>query len=254
LDATSTLPAPFNVFSGPSVFFQNNNQAVSGSWSGWDVTPGIDSSYSVNNQISFTIDSIPVIRIDRTGFSSGKYTTDATSLTLFWVDGVTPHSFNLPYGSLLVKDVTNAINDLSGFAATGNPVYANDYAASFRLVNLGIINTTAYLYRGLRDCYVNYQTISERLITPRIPQSVDRSSALTARINYLDQTRETQIKNDVVNEQILRTPTGDPSDLYIWANNRFNRRQGSYARLNQIQQQIQSNQSALNINKSFLDN
>jgi hypothetical protein len=53
-------------------------------------------------------------------------------------------------------------------------------------------------------------------------------------------------------EEILRTSTGDPGDLYTWANNRFNRRQGCYARLKQIEQQIASNQSALSINKSLM--
>ena len=55
----------------------------------------------------------------------------------------------------------------------------------------------------------------------------------------------------IVNEEIL-LKDGESSDLYNWANNRFHRRQGCYAKLKQIEQQIASNESALQINQSFI--
>jgi hypothetical protein len=249
LDATSTVTIDGTAFTGPSVFFQNNNEQVQGTWTGWDPITG---AYSVNNQITFNVNTNPVLRIDRTNFTftGSKFTTDTTSLTLSWYEGVTHFTAYFPYSTYpLVSDISTAVNLTPGFSAT---LYSppTDYASAFRPTT-GQVNLTAYLYQGLRDCYVNYQTISERLITPRIAQTIERDSTLSGRISYLP-TREGQIKLDIEDEQILRTSTGDPSDLYAWANNRFNRRQGCYARLNQIQQQILSNQSALNINRIFL--
>ena len=119
----------------------------------------------------------------------------------------------------------------------------------------GDIDTTAAIYRGLRGSTVAYQTISDKLYIERIHFARDRSSALTGRAAYLE-LREPEIRNNFKAEEILRNNTGDnmgdPSDLYIWANNRFNRRQGCYARLKQIEKQIESNQSALQINQNLI--
>jgi hypothetical protein len=249
LDATSSVTIDTTSYQGPLVFFQDTSEQVQGSWTGWN--PSVGNAYSSDNTVIFSVHNDPVIRIDRTtAFTTASYITDATSLTLSWFIGITPFSLYLPYDSTTtLSDIAAPINGTPGFIASvlGPP---SDKASAFKIASGGI-NLTAFLYQGLRDCRVDYQTISERLITPRIAQTVDRDSTLSARISYLP-IREGQIKADIENEQILRTFTGDPSDLYAWANNRFNRRQGCYARLNQIQQQILSNQSALNINRIFL--
>ena len=142
-----------------------------------------------------------------------------------------------------------ALNASAVVDATSNPAYDSKYCKAF-IPTTQFINPDATVYPGLRDATVAYQTISERLLDDRTSFSNDRTSFLEDRINYLD-SRKSQIENDIFVEKILHDG-GVPGDLYTWANNRFNRRQGCYARLKQIEAQIASNESALLINKSFI--
>ena len=102
------------------------------------------------------------------------------------------------------------------------------------------------------NALVYYQTISDKRLNDRSGYDTSRIADLTSRDTYLVNTRFPEVKTMLETEGILTTGDGQPGDLYTWANNRFNRRQGCEARLNQINQQIASNQSALKINKSFI--
>lgn len=184
-----------------------------------------------------------------------RYITDTTSLNILWEEDTTTLQAHFPYVSYpLVSDMKTGIDaTVTGVIATGPSIHDSSYCEAFR-IGSGFLDAT--IYSGLRDSCANYQTISDRIIDTRLPFARDRSDYLVERITYLDQTRDSQIINNLYSEEILRINTGDskgdPSDLYIWANNRFNRRQGCYARLKQIERQIESNQSALQINQSLV--
>jgi len=74
---------------------------------------------------------------------------------------------------------------------------------------------------------------------------------LTNRMAEID-LRETQIRAAILNEQYLMTSDGSSGAIYEWANNRFNRSNGSEARLMQIKKQIEVNNSSLGISKNFI--
>jgi hypothetical protein len=190
------------------------------------------------------------VSFDMTSFT---YSTDTTALNINWVSNSIPQSQTFVYGSQTLTDIMNDIDSITSLWST-IPLLIDptDYAASFAFAS-GIIPVGATsLNRGLRDCTVAYQTISDRILDNRLNADTTRIGYLTDRTNYLGAVREPEIMISVEEEEILRNPDGSPSDLYIWANNRFNRRQGCYSRLYQIQQQIASNQSALDINKNLI--
>jgi hypothetical protein len=181
-----------------------------------------------------------------------SYSTNTTALNIDWISNGVPQGKTYVYGSQNVGDIINDINGgLTSIVATMITPPSTDYAASF-IIASGTITPSINLYRGLRDCTVAYQTISDRILDVRLDFDTIRIAYLTDRTDYLNSTREPEIKNDVITEEYLRNPDGSPSDLYVWANNRFNRRQGCYSKLNQIQQQIASNQSALSINQGLM--
>ena len=188
------------------------------------------------------------VSFDMTNFT---YSTDTTALNIYWTTNSIPQSRVFVYGSQTLSDIVQDVNEVTSLysSVVGAPT---DYAASFDMTSGVLPFGAVTLNEGLRDCTVAYQTISDRLLDNRLNADTTRITYLTDRINYLAATREPEIMSGVENEEILRNPDGSPSDLYVWANNRFNRRQGCYSRLNQIQQQIASNQSALNINQSLI--
>jgi hypothetical protein len=179
------------------------------------------------------------------------YLTDTTALNFNWTTNSIPQSRKFVYGSQTLSDIVQNVNEITSLfsSVVGNPT---DYAASFDMTSGVLPFGAVTLNEGLRDCTVAYQTISDRILDNRLNADTTRIVYLTNRVNYLDTTREPGLMNCVEDEEILRNPDGGPSDLYIWANNRFNRRQGCYSRLNQILQQIASNRSALNVNKSLI--
>lgn len=238
----------------PVVTFTNDGSIVNGTWTGWDPSPSVGNQYSTYNQATFTMVDTPLFQLNTdTPVTNATYYTGYDNLTLLWQKGSTNYSSVFYYDNSSIQDIKAAINLTGDITASGSSIYDSSRAQSFRQTS-GYINLTpdATIYRGLRDCNVAFQTISDRLLKERFYYTGDRSDYLSGtRIPYLAQ-REQQIVIDMGSEEILRTSTGDPGDLYTWANNRFNRRQGCYARLKQIEQMIASNQSALSINKSFM--
>jgi hypothetical protein len=209
---------------------------------------GMVSRVSPGTFISLPITPLFDVDFDMHGIN---YLTDTTALNIDWTTGSNLFGRTYVYELQSVGDIINNINNqLPSLYATGYGL-DSDLAASFLLAS-GPISPNVDLYRGLRDCTVAYQTISDRLLVNRQDADTTRIEYLTDRTDYLNLLREPQIKSHVAAEHILRNDDGSPSDLYIWANNRFNRRQGCYSRLNQIQQQMASNQSALNVNKTLI--
>lgn len=183
--------------------------------------------------------------------SNLRFETDTTAINILWEENSQTITKTFAYTSYpLVSSIKAGIDSITGVDTTGNPIYDSENSEAFR-IDSGTISPTAFIYRGLRDATVSYQAISDKLYDERIPFAQDRSSALLGRINYLS-TREAEIRSNIQSEEILRDSDGNPSDLYIWANNRFNRRQGCYARLKQIEKQIESNQSALQVNQGLI--
>lgn len=99
--------------------------------------------------------------------------------------------------------------------------------------------------------YVNYQTISDRILDNRYTFTSDRSSVLDTRRSFMG-GRTSQIMSSVSQEELFRSTNGEFGNLYVWANNRFNRRQGCEAKLKQIEAQIAANQSALGVTGTLL--
>ena len=151
-----------------------------------------------------------------------------------------------------VGAMKTAINGITGFDATGNSIY-NSLKPPFLLSSAFIpVPYDATIYPGLRPCAAFYETISDQQLmdrsnfdSTRITDLINRNSQLTARYS--------SVKSLLESEGILMASDGQPGDLYAWANNRFNRRQGCEARLSQINQQIASNKSALKINNNFFN-
>jgi len=184
-----------------------------------------------------------------------RYAVDLTSVNLLWEEDTTTIQKIFTYDNYpLVSDMKTGIDTtVTSVLVQGPAIHDSKYCEAF-VMGSGPLDAT--VYSGLRDTCANYQTISDRIIDLRLDFARDRRDYLVDRIEYIDETRQDQIKSNIFSEEILRENTGDnkgdPSDLYIWANNRFNRRQGCYARLKQIEKQIESNQSALQINQSLV--
>lgn len=237
----------------PVVRFASDSSIVAGTWEGWDSTPSINSTYSITNTVVFTMAQTPVITLTQDGsISNAYYIVDQNGLTLYWDESSVQQEAQLYYTSYAtIGAVVYVVNNYTDFTAACDPSMVNWDSRSFQ-ISTGTIAPDATVYYGLRDAVVEYQTISDRLVIERTITVTDRYDYLNdTRIPYLE-FRENQLKSNLMSEELLRTSTGAPGDVYAWANNRFNRRQGCYARLGQIEAQIASNQSALNINKGFM--
>lgn len=229
--------------------------AIDGSFTGW---LGAPPTYSPSSgQVTFHLDVPPVITLtDTTTVSNLRYVTDATAANLLWEIGGDTYQEVYRYTVYpLISNIRTALNDSLVVDATSNPLYDSKYCEAF-IPTSQFISPDATIYPGLRDCTVAYQTISDKYLDERIDfinPVTGRDKILSDRISFLE-TRESQIYNSIASEGLLLDSDdgGDPGDIYAWANNRFNRRQGSYAKLNQIEQLIQSNEYALNINKNFI--
>lgn len=183
-----------------------------------------------------------------------RYSTDVTALNIYWEEYTNTIQKQYLYaGYPLVSNMKAALNNITGILAAGSGVHDSSYCTTF-LRTAGALDAT--IYSSMHDCSAVYQTISDRILDVRNLFATDRSDYLTERIDYLDSIREYEIREQVDAEDILLTNTGSNKgnigDLYIWANNRFNRRQGCYAKLKQIEQQIASNKTALQINRILL--
>ncbi len=238
----------FSVTYYPAIVDATSNIPFDGTWTGWGIY-----GYSNNNEITFTLDQPNMIFLNNVSMAgtNQRYITDSTALNILWDVGPSTTTVTFPYATYAtVSSMKIALNTISGLSATGPAIHDASICKAFLILPPQSITPDATVYPGLRDATVAYQTISDMMLADRTNFASDRSNFLVNRIDYLTNTRNTQIKNAIKNEQLL-LDNGEPSDLYNWANNRFNRRQGCYAKLKQIEQQIASNESALQINKSF---
>ena len=213
-------------------------------------TSGTLSASAPGTNILFDTVSYPVtvfnVFFDIGGFS---YSVDKTAINIFWTEDTTSVTRTFRYADYTsVGAVKEAIDAIPGLDVTGNSAYDSSDSESFKLAS-GSIPPTVSIYPALRESYLTYRTISDQLLTDRTDFVNDRSSEITDRIDYLINTREDQIRSHVEDEEFLNASDCGFGDLYIWANNRFNRRQGCYVKLEQIKKLIQANQSALEINK-----
>jgi len=235
----------------PVIVDEIGGTPLDGTWTGWDLTYG----YSNNNEITFTLDQPNMIFLNNVSMpgTNHRYVTDTTALNILWDVGAVPNTVTLRYSDYpLVSNMKVALNSITGLVATGPPLHDGSRCEAFLIYpSPKYINPDATVYPGLRDATVTYETISDEILTDRNSFGTNRSTLLTNRISYLSTTRSSQIKIAIRNEKLL-LDNGDPSDLYNWANNQFHRRQGCYAKLKQIEQQRVSNQSALQINQSFI--
>lgn len=231
----------------PALYYEDNNALISGAWSGWN--PVIGNVYSYNNQITFSLSSVPLFRVRATGpITSVTYSVDTTGLTLNWMFGVIPNSqlfdYNIYYTVGLMKF---GINVTGIFDATGYNGYNLISSKSYVLAS-GSMPPDATVYSALRPCYARYQTISDNNLVDRSGFDSSRANTLINRSNYLASVRESQIASSITRDILLRDQT-DTGDLYAWADARFNRRQGCNARLDQLTKMAASNKSALTTNK-----
>lgn len=184
---------------------------------------------------------------------SPSYTIDQTAMNLMWTEHTSPMIGDFRYSDYpSIGDMKNALNLVPGMDATGDLTYDSSSSRAFQIVtdatSITLMDST--VYPGLRPCFVTYSTITDRILSDRTSFVNSRIPQVDGRINFLS-IRNTQIHFDLGTEQLLRTNTGDVGDLWTWANYRFNRRQGTEARLSQVEAQMSSNQSALLIDKSL---
>jgi hypothetical protein len=185
--------------------------------------------------------------------SNPRYVTDSTGLNLIWEENSVTDMTSLLYAdhtSILAMKI--AIQNVPGFDAVGDSIYDSTKSRAFLLASGYITGTDATMYPGLRPCRAYYQTISDQQLNNRYEFDTSRIQDLADRTDYLNLTRFPGIKSSLMDEGLLMMSDGAPGDIYTWANARFNRRQGCSAKLNQINQQIASNQSALQVNQNFL--
>jgi hypothetical protein len=180
--------------------------------------------------------------------SNRRYRVDGTSMSVLWNENAIPVTREFLYSTYTnIGSLKTAIGNVTGFGADGSSMY-DSYAPSLLLAD-GTTPATVYFTSALRNLYVDYQTISDKNLADRTGDISSRDSTLSARMGYLSGTRDLELPSEAPLEQFLRSSDGGYGNLYLWADNRFNRRQGSNARLNQIEKQIEANQSSLNVNK-----
>jgi hypothetical protein len=223
---------------------------VPGVWTGWD--SGVFNAYSVNNTVSFTINnSVSILNISIVfPVFNATYFTSTTGLTIDWYNGANHYNEFLSFSAFpTIASMISYIQSFPGFNPTSTVPSEN--SASFKIAS-GPINTSADIYRALRPVTVIYQTIRDTNLIRRNADISGRPAQLNSRDTYLSGTVEPYIKSALNTEGLLRVATGAPGDLYMWADNRYNRRQGCEARLVQITQVINSNSSAQAVNQRLL--
>lgn len=191
---------------------------------------------------------VPLFRLsfDMTSFN---YSVDSTALNVHWTEDGDATQLVLPYtGYPTVADMKMGISTITGLDTTGDPLHD----ASTMTYAIGSGTIPADIKGGLRPLYVDYQTISDEILDLRSDFIPLRDDTLADRRDFLNNTREDQIKDAVKNEEYFLSLDGGFGNLYIWANNRFNRRQGCDARLAQKEAQIAANESALGVTKTLV--
>jgi len=212
---------------------------------------GIDSRYSITNQISFQLYQSALFTIGNSPDKTSPYViTDESALTIRWVDPYGSQTSSFMYSMFpTVGTMKSAINLSPGFDATGNLIYDGD-PSGFQLGS-EYMNPRVTVYPGLKPCFVDYQTLSDKNLTDRTDYIVDRIAEIDTRLGYFNGTRRTEIVQTVSDEELLRASDGGRGNLYIWANNRFNRVQGCESKLVQTKAIQSRNGSALTVNKTL---
>ena len=113
-------------------------------------------------------------------------------------------------------------------------------------------NVVTFFSGTLRDCIAHYYTMDSQNLNDRTSFVTERLENVNNRIIYLTD-RMNQIKQHIIDEEYFMATDGtNTGNLYNWAANRFNRSNGSEARLKQIEKTIEMNQSSLSVSKQFL--
>ena len=240
-----------NTSSGnPSVRFNDNGFIVPGTWAGSDWN---SYGYSVDNTATFTIGSYPLFAVKPDGTAVPgplSYSVDTSAVRINYGPGPTDASVFFLNIYTTLGSLKTAINDMSGVDATGNSSY-NSWTSRGIQIASGLISPDATLYLGLRECTVDYTTISDYILLSRIDYVTARKYQLTTRIPGLI-TREAEIRSDVKNEELFSGVDGSTGNIYNWADNRFNRGNGCEAKLVQINAMIERNRSALAISRRLM--
>jgi hypothetical protein len=182
-----------------------------------------------------------------------SYNAGPADISISWDGDGTSNSRSFPFSAYSTIGSLKAIIDyVPGLAVSGDPL--KNPLPSILAPGSGFINPTVSIYFSptpLRDLFVDYVTISDQILSDRTSFVNARISELNDRIGYLDTTRTPEIIRSVIREDFLSSSDGSngPGNLYMWADNRFNRGQGCNARLEQLKKQMERNQSALAINQ-----
>jgi hypothetical protein len=237
-------------------YYDNVSALVDGTWSGYD--PASGNTYSQPNSFTFfQSDRTDILYLNQTdNLHTHAYYVDNSGLYIIW-DTVNTVSF--PYNSLSpyynFNNLRSTINSsgIPSLVASGTPA-VNSYAPGFKPVGTALspipISPDATVLPALRDINVSFKTIDSMYLMDRSAFDTTRLLTLADREAFL-LTRETQIRSDMTNDGYFRTAGNCPSNLYVWANNLYNRSNGSWARLNQIQKQIDTDRKAVENSKMF---
>ena len=220
-----------------------------GTWEGFSKPTG--NRYSTSNEITFHIntDNSNWLILQRTDFTTHTYSVDKTDIT---VDGTFFDFYDYKTLGLL----KTAIDSVPGIDVTGNTLY--DSYATGCLISDGTFSTSdATIFPGIRGVtrggittVILYWTIDDQFITDRSSFDAARKINVDNRISFLED-RENQIRQTVFDEEYFMTTDASSGNLYIWADNRFNRSNGCEAKLKQITKQIEMNNSSLDVNRRF---
>ena len=251
-----------------TVTYLDNDATITGAWTGFDSSGVSLRNPPYDSSVTFSVNVIaPPIYLNTNGpppYTNLQYHIDSTG---FWMgDTAGPHFSPNPFlfsyadyptiGQLKTALDSTINQHIPILVVTGDATF-NSYSTGNLLQTTSdatyIRNDATIYFAALRDCKVTYSTISDRNLTDRSSFILDSSrlDMLTNRMAEID-LRETQIRAAILNEQYLMTSDGSSGAIYEWANNRFNRSNGSEARLMQIKKQIEVNNSSLGISKNFI--
>jgi hypothetical protein len=238
---------------GSYPFYQYVELPSDGTWEGFSVPTG--NRYSTSNEITYHINTSNSnwMILNVTDAATHTYSVDKTSIT---VDG-TYFDFFTYY---TLGSLKTAVDGAYGIDVTGNTAY--DPYATGCLISGNSFTEDATIFPGIRGVLglmlpfppsptkVLYYTIDDQFITDRSSFDASRKINVDNRISFLED-RENQIRQTVLDEEYFMTTDASSGNLYVWADNRFNRSNGCEAKLKQITKQIEMSNSSLDVNRRF---